>query len=63
MKSNLDRSFHYTTADETDLRKTFARIRREAKKRDLAKAASQAETKAKVTALPHISPRQAGGKK
>ena len=29
MKSILDRSFHYTPAARTDLRKTFARIRRE----------------------------------
>ena len=29
MKSILDPSFHYTKSVETDLRKTFARIRRE----------------------------------
>jgi hypothetical protein len=29
MKSILDRSFHYTKSIDTDLRKTFARIRRE----------------------------------
>ncbi len=29
MKSILDRSFRYTTSANTDLRKTFARIRRE----------------------------------
>ena len=29
MKSILDRSFRYTPSIETDLRKTFARIRRE----------------------------------
>lgn len=29
MKSILDRSFHYTSSVATDLRKTFARIRRE----------------------------------
>lgn len=28
MKSILDRSFHYTPSVRTDLRKTFARIRR-----------------------------------
>jgi hypothetical protein len=61
MKSILDRSFHYTTSAETDLRKTFARIRRETKKRELAQAAAKAEAKAKVSALPQ--PRQAGGKK
>ena len=29
MKSILDRSFRYTKSADTDLRKTFARIRRE----------------------------------
>ena len=29
MKSILDRSFRYTPSTETDLRKTFARVRRE----------------------------------
>ena len=29
MKSILDQSFRYTSSVETDLRKTFARIRRE----------------------------------
>ena len=29
MKSILDPSFHYTPSDETDLRKTFARVRSE----------------------------------
>jgi hypothetical protein len=29
MKSILDPSFHYTKSIDTDLRKTFARIRRE----------------------------------
>ena len=29
MKSILNRSFHYTSSVETDLRKTFARVRRE----------------------------------
>lgn len=28
MKSILDRSFHYTPSAQTDLKKTFARIRR-----------------------------------
>jgi hypothetical protein len=31
MKSILDKSFRYTPAVETDLRKTFARIRRKQK--------------------------------
>jgi hypothetical protein len=31
MKSILDRSFRYTPSAETDLRRTFARVRREQK--------------------------------
>lgn len=34
MKSILDRSFQYTPAAQTDLRKTFARLRREQKEKD-----------------------------
>ena len=34
MKSILDPSFHYTRSFETDLHKTFARIRREQRRRD-----------------------------
>ena len=29
MKSVFDRSFHYTPAVQTDIRKTFARVKRE----------------------------------
>jgi hypothetical protein len=32
MKSILDPTFHYTSSANTDLRKTFARIRRELRK-------------------------------
>ena len=55
MKSILDRSFHYTTSVETDVRKTFARVRREMRKRELAQAAADAELKRKVLV---ISPRK-----
>jgi len=41
MKSILDRSFHYTTAVDTDVRKTFARIRREMRKREQAATAAE----------------------
>jgi hypothetical protein len=34
MKSILDPSFRYTKSVETDLRKTFARIRRERRKQE-----------------------------
>lgn len=37
VKSILDRSFRYTPSGETDLRKTFARIRREQRVRQEAK--------------------------
>ena len=36
MKSILDPSFRYTKSVETDLRKTFARIRRERRKQEQA---------------------------
>jgi len=35
MKSILDRSFRYTRSIDTDLRKTFARIRREQRQQAL----------------------------
>lgn len=34
MKSILDKSFRYTPAAQTDIRKTFARLRREQKERE-----------------------------
>jgi hypothetical protein len=36
MKSILDRSFRYTPSVETDLRKTFARIRRKQRETEVA---------------------------
>jgi hypothetical protein len=51
MKSILDRSFHYTTSVETDVRKTFARVRREMRRRELAQAAAEAEAKKKVLVI------------
>jgi hypothetical protein len=42
MKSILDPTFHYTNSANTDLRKTFARIRREQKQRERARAAANA---------------------
>ena len=36
MKSILDPTFRYTKSVETDLRKTFARVRREQRKQELA---------------------------
>ena len=37
MKSILDSSFRYTPSAQTDVRKTFARLRREQRKADLAR--------------------------
>lgn len=50
MKSILDRSFHYTPSASTDLRKTFARIRREQRK--LGGAGGEAEPDVKTNVLP-----------
>lgn len=47
MKSILDPSFSYTPAASTDLRKTFARVRREMRKQ----ARVDAETSAKVSPI------------
>jgi hypothetical protein len=47
MKSILDPSFNYTPAASTDLRKTFARVRRELRKQ----ARADADTSAKVSPI------------
>lgn len=49
MKSILDRSFRYTTSAQTDLRKTFARVRREQR----VQAQAEAEAKLKVSPIRH----------
>lgn len=43
MKSILDPSFRYTKSVETDLRKTFARVRRELRKHQEAPRASNVQ--------------------
>ena len=48
MKSILDPSFRYTKSVETDLRKTFARIRREQKKLEQQQSATRVESMRKV---------------
>ena len=55
MKSVLDRSFHYTPSVETDLRKTFARVRRKLREQEQAVAAVEAEAKAKVSPIKPAS--------
>ena len=47
MKSILDPSFRYTPSANTDLRKTFARVRREMRRQSRA----EAESSAKVSPL------------
>ena len=48
MKSILDPTFHYTKSVETDLRKTFARVRRDIRKRQQEQLAAGADGAAKV---------------
>ncbi len=56
MKSILDPEFRYIPSVETDLRKTFARIRREQRRREEAEAQAREEARKKV--LPIILPRR-----
>jgi hypothetical protein len=48
MKSILDPSFRYTKSVETDLRKTFARIRRELRNQQQQQATARVEAMKKV---------------
>ena len=51
MKSILDPSFRYTKSVETDLRKTFARVRRELRKQQQQPPVVDAEMVRKVVSL------------
>jgi hypothetical protein len=51
MKSILDPSFRYTKSVETDLRKTFARVRRELRKEQQGHATTNADLMNKVLAF------------
>lgn len=51
MQSILDPSFRYTKSVETDLRKTFAKIRRELRKQEQAQFSAKSEAMQKVVAL------------
>ena len=51
MKSILDRTFQYTPSAQTDLKKTFARIRREQRAQDAANDRASAEANVKVSRL------------
>jgi hypothetical protein len=48
MKSILDPSFHYTRSIDTDLKKTFARVRRELRNQQQSRAAADVERMNKV---------------
>jgi len=60
MKSILDRSFQYTPSAQTDLKKTFARIRREQRAQDAANDRAAAEANLKVSRLRPAIPAAAG---
>ena len=51
MKSILDPTFKYTPSVQTDVRKTFARIRRELRAQE-ARAGNEAEIRSNVLPLP-----------
>lgn len=51
MKSILDRSFRYTSSAQTDVRKTFARVRREQQLQEQARARADAETVSNISPL------------
>ncbi len=51
MKSILSRSFHYTSSVKTDVRKTFARIRREQREQERARALAETEMKNKISPI------------
>jgi hypothetical protein len=51
MKSIFDRSFRYTSSAETDLRKTFARVRRRIREEEELRALAEVEAKAKVSPI------------
>ena len=56
MKSILDHSFRYTNSVETDVRKTFARVRREICRLERDRSAASKEVSMKVL---HIATRNA----
>ena len=53
MKSIFDRSFQYTSSVETDLKKTFARIRRQMRDQEQARVINENEKLAKVSPIKH----------
>ena len=59
MKSILDHKFHYTSSVETDVKKTFARVRREICRLEQADSAAKEEASKKVLQITtrHAVPR------
>jgi hypothetical protein len=55
MKSILDPSFKYANAASTDLRKTFARVRRDLREKEERKKEAEAEQHQKVRQLKRES--------
>ena len=51
MKSIFDRSFRYVPSAETDLEKTFARVRRKLREEEEARVQNAAEAKVKVSQI------------
>lgn len=51
MKSILDPTFRYTPSVQTDIRKTFARVKRERRQQEEAEAAAREEAERVVTPL------------
>lgn len=51
MKSILDPAFRYTSSANTDIRKTFARVRREMRRQTQANGRQDGENTVKVTPI------------
>jgi hypothetical protein len=56
MKSILDPSFRYTKSVDTDLRRTFAKIRRELRKQEQGRVVANDRTMGKVLPLRSQKP-------
>lgn len=54
MKSILDSSFRYTPSSKTDLRKTFARIRRLQREMETAQTKADDEARSKVLSIDQM---------
>ena len=61
MKSILDPTFRYTPSVQTDVRKTFARVRRELRAQS-AKENAEAEASANILPLPRRQVMPAGAR-